>query len=748
MKEKRALTKAVLILILSFISLFAKEDFLIEKVATLDTSYYDVEVRGDYAFVASNNGLKVLSVKNLKDIREVSFVDSNATSAYDLDIKGDVLYLANASSVKIIDIKDPLNPKLSGEFKNGSKSMISVSVKDGYAYVGDFDEGIFVVDVRNPSSPKEVFRVSADGNVKRVKVSGNRLFVADGLGGVLIFDISDPSSPKELVRYEGVLNIADVAVKGDILYAADEGEGIIVLDISDPNDIEKINFHPVENFGDSIYALKIDGNRLFSASSISGLHVFDVSDPKILKETASFDTHDFTLNVGVKGDLAFVTSDFGLEVIKIDGKEAQREGVFETSGKTWDLKVKGDYAYIIGWEYGLKVVDISNIYEPKILSGYKTEFATDIDIDDEYAYISDDYGGVSIIDIKDPLNPSLVSKIETQGAWGVKIYKDTLFVYDLYEGLITIDVSDRKNPKIVSKLLLENGKKSSRALLSPAYEMDEFKKDIKVKGEYLYVTATDNKIGIISIKDPYNPVYLSEISTAGEPTSLAIEGNTLYAAEKEKGIEVFDISSPLNAKLVKTVPTAGKAMAIAFYKSIMLVADGNSGLFSLEISQISGSAKEESKDYVVGYGTLALDFKGNAVFVADKNTGLSVYTILDKEALDKIKKFVNYLYGNILSREPDPEGFEYWTKELSKNVTSAKRVVKFFFESEEFKSKNLNDEEFIEVLYKTILQREPDKQGASYWLSKLSEGFDRDKIVNSFIESEEFKRLLNGFGIN
>ena len=748
MKGKKALFRILLFGLLSLISLFAKEDFLIEKVATLDTSYYDISLKNGYAFVATNNGLKVLDVKDVKNIKQVSFVDSNATSAYNIDIKGDVLYLANASNLKIIDIKDPKNPKLLGEFKNGAKSIISVAVKDGYAYLGDFDKGIFVVDVKNPSFAKEIYSVETAGNVKRVKVDGNRLFVADGLEGILIFDISTPSSPKKIGEYKGILNITDVAVKGNILYASDEGEGILVLDISDPSAIKKVDFYPIENFGDSIYSLKIDKNRLFSASSISGLHVFDISNSKNLQEISNFDTYDFTLNLAVSGNLVFVVSDFGLEVVDISEKEAKLAGVFETSGKTWDIKIKDNYAYIIGWEYGLKVVDISDILHPKIIGGYKTEFATDIDIDGDYAYIGDDYGGVSIIDIKDPSVLTLVSRIETPGAWSVKVYKNRLFVYDLYEGLIVIDIEKKENPKILEKISLENKNRGVRTLLSPAYEMEEFKKDIKIKDDYLYVTSSDNRISVVDIKDISNPSYVYDIFTKGEATSLSILGNHLYVAEKENGIEVFDISSPLNAKLVQTIETVGKAMAVGFYKSIMLIADGNNGLASFILSPLSDLAKEESKDYVVGYSTLALDFKGNAIFVADKNTGLSVYTILDREALEKIKKFVNYLYGNILSREPDPSGFEYWTKELSKNVDSAKKVVRFFFESEEFKSKNLNDAEFISVLYRTILQREPDIEGEKYWLSQLSNGLDREEIINSFIESKEFEKLLNSFGIN
>ncbi len=189
-------------------------------------------------------------------------------------------------------------------------------------------------------------------------------------------------------------------------------------------------------------------------------------------------------------------------------------------------------------------------------------------------------------------------------------------------------------------------------------------------------------------------------------------------------------------------------MDIAFFNSMLLVADENKGLSLFPISDILETAKEESKDFIIGYATLAVSVVEDKVFLADENAGLMIFQTIDSKKLGKIDKFINFLYLNILEREPDSEGIKYWRERLLEGKREAKEVVRFFFESDEFKSKNLSNEEFLKIIYRTIFQREPDKEGASYWLSKLSKGAKREDVINYFIESKEFENLLKSFGIN
>ncbi len=104
----------------------------------------------------------------------------------------------------------------------------------------------------------------------------------------------------------------------------------------------------------------------------------------------------------------------------------------------------------------------------------------------------------------------------------------------------------------------------------------------------------------------------------------------------------------------------------------------------------------------------------------------------------KTEAFVNRLYENFLGREGDSEGIAYWSNLLENNLSAAD-VAKEFFKSPEFQNSDTSDREFVRKLYKTFLDREPDKDGWDYWTKMLEEKrVKREQIFYSFVFSREF----------
>ncbi|NPA82357.1 MAG: DUF4214 domain-containing protein [Epsilonproteobacteria bacterium] len=119
----------------------------------------------------------------------------------------------------------------------------------------------------------------------------------------------------------------------------------------------------------------------------------------------------------------------------------------------------------------------------------------------------------------------------------------------------------------------------------------------------------------------------------------------------------------------------------------------------------------------------------------------------DIEAKDPVKEFVSRFYTNALQRDADPNGTQYWAKELKDADKTAKEVAKEFFNSEEFKNLNLNDEEFIKTAYKTLLGRDADEAGLKYWKEQLQNGVSREELIDQFLDSEEFKKFAMESGV-
>ena len=74
-----------------------------------------------------------------------------------------------------------------------------------------------------------------------------------------------------------------------------------------------------------------------------------------------------------------------------------------------------------------------------------------------------------------------------------------------------------------------------------------------------------------------------------------------------------------------------------------------------------------------------------------------------------IEQFVSRMYTKALNRAAEEAGKTYWSDELEKQNTDGANVAFGFIFSEEFKNNNLNDEEFVNVMYATFFDRAADE---------------------------------------
>jgi hypothetical protein len=117
------------------------------------------------------------------------------------------------------------------------------------------------------------------------------------------------------------------------------------------------------------------------------------------------------------------------------------------------------------------------------------------------------------------------------------------------------------------------------------------------------------------------------------------------------------------------------------------------------------------------------------------------------EAIDQIISFVARLYKVCLGRAYDQDGLKNWVRALTSGSADVYSVVEDFFNSQEFKNRNLDDEAFVTIAYMTILNREPDEAGLEYWVNNLACGYTRDDVLYGFLHSSEFKLLCREYGI-
>ena len=136
-----------------------------------------------------------------------------------------------------------------------------------------------------------------------------------------------------------------------------------------------------------------------------------------------------------------------------------------------------------------------------------------------------------------------------------------------------------------------------------------------------------------------------------------------------------------------------------------------------------------------------------AVYTQVTPSRYSERVIADSNAIQSelAAAFIERFYVNILGRPSDEGGLNAWLNVIQNQSASA--VVLGFLNSPEFLAKNLYDAAFVDILYRTLFDREGDAGGSSYWLEQLAAGKLRDMVIWGFLRAAEFKTLSDSFGV-
>ena len=97
---------------------------------------------------------------------------------------------------------------------------------------------------------------------------------------------------------------------------------------------------------------------------------------------------------------------------------------------------------------------------------------------------------------------------------------------------------------------------------------------------------------------------------------------------------------------------------------------------------------------------------------------------------------VESYYKTYLGRDGDPAGVAFWVAKLQAGA-SEEEVAAGFLSSPEYSAKHVTDGDFVQSLYENILGREGDPAGINFWTQLLGAGTSRGAVAASFIGSPE-----------
>ncbi len=176
---------------------------LIGKCKT-NADAWDVWVSGEYAYVADlQKGVTVIDVSRPSKPQKLSWVTWNEKKPMAEIVRGEgnVVYVAaGRNGLVVIDVSNPQDPKVVSQYKK--RWGEGLCVRNGLVYLSkgksdNKDEnGLFIIDARNPNSLKVKGKCTFSGWVEGVCLAGNHIFITNTLSGIRSIDVSDPNNPR------------------------------------------------------------------------------------------------------------------------------------------------------------------------------------------------------------------------------------------------------------------------------------------------------------------------------------------------------------------------------------------------------------------------------------------------------------------------------------------------------------------------------------------------------------------------
>jgi hypothetical protein len=185
-----------------------------------------LQVVGQRLYLAQEQGLSIFDISTPA---EPKLLGSYAPplGAYDLQVAGDYAFLAGGNGgLLIVDVRTPADPKLLKQFDT-QNTVFGVSVVGQRAYLANGSGGLLILDVTNPAAPAPLGSLPMAGFAGRIRVVNNVAYL--GVSDTLqIIDVGKPATPVVRGSAEMSVNPSDIQVEGNYVYTTINPGGLTV----------------------------------------------------------------------------------------------------------------------------------------------------------------------------------------------------------------------------------------------------------------------------------------------------------------------------------------------------------------------------------------------------------------------------------------------------------------------------------------------------------------------------------------
>ncbi len=312
-----------------------------------------------------------------------------------------------------------------------------ISFYDSYMFINEYQKGIHVVDLSDPTSPEIKAFIEIPGNVD-MAIRNKQLF-AESFVDLLVIDITNPEQPVLERRVEDLFEYVIPPYDYDYpLDEIDDKKGVITgYDVKTIT--REVYNHP------SPWPIYWD-YALESSFADAGMRGANSNTYGVGGSMARFITYDDYLYA--------LESSWNLKSINIANIDNLKvENELSLWGNVETLFIADEYLYV-GTSNGMHILDLANPGAPNFLSTYQHITACDpVVVEGDRAYVTLRTGNwcggtqnlLEVIDISDKYEPKRLSSFSMKKPYGLGIDNGTLFVCEGEYGLKVYDASDENS---------------------------------------------------------------------------------------------------------------------------------------------------------------------------------------------------------------------------------------------------------------------------------------------------------------
>ena len=277
----------------------------------------------------------------------IDYHDPQANHILDAEVYENTLIIsAMVQGIEFYDISN------NGQLDHISHFSLSQNAKancvEAYANHAYFTSrnGLYVVDISNPSNPQNLGRVSGTNNLilENLDAENNLLAVAAHADGVLVYDISDPQN-LELKSIINCVNAWCARIKDGYVYIGD-GINVMIYDISVSSNPIFINQIETSN---AIKDIALSQSFMYVAIGSDGVNIYDNSDPQNPIILDNYNTNTLANRISPFENKLAVSDWDDIDILEWNGSSFDRVGYKNTGNRTMAVATKENYIYSAEW---------------------------------------------------------------------------------------------------------------------------------------------------------------------------------------------------------------------------------------------------------------------------------------------------------------------------------------------------------------------------------------------------------------